>query len=205
MFLGKANFVFILDLFLFAMGSVFSKCLYGSRKYLIFVGLSGTGKTAIINSLQGKRDGKSKLAASAKTHIFEETTVRTQGYTLNIFDVEGKSQLSQFWKYYTWNSDLIVFVVDMSSQDSILESRDPFEAFVNSNVANGRKVIFLLNKADFFGGDREQIRLAVDFFKKTFSSVDNFVLNHEKIYPCSSVDGKSIMKIIKDNLKNSSE
>lgn len=195
-------FSFIFLDFCSLMGSVLSRCIYRQRKYIILVGLSGSGKSTLLRAMKGAlRDGPGEKQVE-RTHVFEESTIRHRGYTLSIFDVEGKMQLSQFWKYYTWNSDLILFAIDISDTNAITSSKTPFEQFVNANISNGDKIIFLLNKVDLLGDDPDRVEEAVGVFKKVFGSIENFALDADRVFTCSAyADRKKLLKVVRNGLR----
>jgi small GTP-binding protein len=174
------------------MGSVFSRCFCRKKRCVALVGPSGAGKSSLLRTMKGDK--------KESEEIFEEATVRHRGYTLNVVDVEGRANLAHFWKFYAWDVNLVLFVVDISTDSSIVAARVPFEKFIGSSTSIAKKVVFLLNKTDLLG-DPEKIGESIALFKKVFGDMGNFALSEDKILPCSALTSrKDILKTIRKHL-----
>ncbi|KAI5190879.1 hypothetical protein NECID01_1174 [Nematocida sp. AWRm77] len=123
------------------MGLVVSKCLNRKKRSVIFIGPPGCGKTSIIKLLK-----KDKTDTEGSTTLYEQSTVLGKGYALNIFDLSGDQKQSQFWKFYTENCHLVVFVVDISTEEKILTAKTAFKEFYTSYCIHKESLVFLLNK-----------------------------------------------------------
>lgn len=167
------------------MGLAISKCLNRKKRSVIFIGPPGCGKTSLIKILK-----KDKTEVSGSTNLYEQSTVRGKGYALEIFDLSGDQKQAQFWKFYSENCHLVVFVVDISAPEKITASREVFKTFYTSYCIHKESLVFLLNQQDLVPA--EQLPERVKMFHEEFGSVFGTAKQAKlKVLPTSSASERS--------------
>lgn len=146
------------------MGAYISRCLHRKKRSVIFLGASGSGKSTIISRMQKKEDEAPKA-----TSLYEQSVIRKKGYILDIYDLSGNCKHSQFWKFYTENSHLVVFVVDISNRERVVESKEVFEMFYTSYGIKKDNLVFVLNKGDLLR-EEEKSRM-IQHYHELFAEV----------------------------------
>ncbi|OAG28823.1 hypothetical protein NEDG_00962 [Nematocida displodere] len=146
------------------MGGIISKCINRKKRSVVFIGAAGSGKTSLILGFKGNQE-----TSAGTVTIYEQSLIRGNGYTIDLFDLSGNQDHTQFWKFYTEHSHLVVFIVDISSKESVQQSKDVFEAFYTSYAIQKDNIIFLLNKIDLV--PEEARNELVSLFHSEFMSV----------------------------------
>lgn len=119
------------------MGQFISKCLNRKRRSVVFLGAPGSEKSSIIKLLRNNKD-------VFKNCMYQEFTLRRKGYTIDAYDVSEDERHINFWKFYFENCYLAVFVINISDESKIAESKDVFERFFTSYGLNKEHILFLL-------------------------------------------------------------
>ncbi|KAI5187782.1 GTP-binding protein SAR1 [Nematocida homosporus] len=146
------------------MGSVLSRCLNRKKRSVIIIGAADSGKTQLIQNMK-----KDKYMTEKTTSIYEQHLIRAKGYALDLFDLSGDPKHSQFWKFYTESSHLVVFVVDVSSKEKIVQSKEVFESFYTSYCMQKENLIFILNKIE--EGPQESRDEMISMFHDQFQGI----------------------------------
>lgn len=121
------------------MGLSISKCLNRKKRSVVFIGAPGSGKDSVIKILRKDK------AESDRTDTFEDFTVRGKGYATYVYNVSDDQKHARFWKFYTENCHLVVFVINISEEQKIVEAKEVFENFFTSYGMNKESIVFLLN------------------------------------------------------------
>jgi len=151
------------------MGRYFSKCINREKRTMVFIGLSSSGKTSLVKSLR-----KDDASAEGATNLYEQVNIRKGGYNIEVFDLSGDQKHYIFWKFYTENCNLIIFVVDISNSENILKSKNVFEIFYTSYLIKKSEIIFVLNKKDLVPSE------SLDEIKREFIAEFSSVPGMEK-------------------------
>lgn len=137
------------------MGILLSRCISRKKRSVVVMGSPGSGKTALISAMK-----KEQAPPEESKAIFSQHIITAKGYTLEIFDISGEKNHSQFWKFYTENSHIVVFVVDISSENKIIESKQVFETFYASSYCMQKEnLVFILNKIESVPEEEREERI----------------------------------------------
>lgn len=120
------------------MGQLISKCLNRKRRSVVFLGVPGSEKYHIIKLLRNNKE-------VFKNCMYQEFTLRRKGYTIDAYDVSEDERHINFWKFYFENCYLAVFVINISDESRIAESKEVFEKFFTSYGLSKEHIVFLLN------------------------------------------------------------
>ena len=115
----------------------------------ILVGMSGSGKTNIINALVGRKFDESKFCTTTSSFLEKIMTVKKKKYHLEIWDTAGQEQYRSLTKIFINDSKIVIFVYDITNRESFNE----IDYWVNTVKEKlGNEPIFGLvgNKKDLF-------------------------------------------------------
>lgn len=99
----------------FGMGLILSR-IRKVRK-IVFLGLTGSGKSSIINVLE-KMYNKTEIEAPTPTRGFKVTLLRDHGRCTAIWELGGDEKTVQFWRCYLTNTRGVVFVIDGANAEN---------------------------------------------------------------------------------------
>ena len=115
----------------------------------ILVGMSGTGKTNIINVLTGHGFDTSKCSTTTCSFVDKYMEVKQKKYRLEIWDTAGQEQFRSLTNIFIKDSKIVIFVYDITNKESFEE----VDFWVNSvKEMLGDNPVFGLagNKKDLF-------------------------------------------------------
>lgn len=116
---------------------------------LILVGMSGTGKTNLINVLVGQKFQLSELTTTTATFVEKEIVIDEEKYKVNIWDTAGQEKFRSLTKIFIKESKIVLFVYDITSRKSFEEIN--FWVDMVKEVLGNKFVIGLAgNKKDLF-------------------------------------------------------
>ncbi len=120
---------------------------------VICIGLDNAGKSAILSSLGGKM-GLDELEALKPTKKVDRKTIETDTLELFVWDFGGQKQYRDIYlekpETYFFNTDLVLYVLDMQDDDRFQESFDYFEQIcsVLQRLSERAYVLIFLHKSD---------------------------------------------------------
>ncbi len=116
---------------------------------VILVGMSGSGKTSLINILMGEKFKSIELTTSAPSFAEKQVTLNDKIYKLEIWDTAGQEKFYSLTKIFIKESKIVIFVYDITSKQSF-EEIDFWVKSVKDIL--GEEAIFGLagNKKDLF-------------------------------------------------------
>ena len=115
----------------------------------ILVGMTGTGKTNIINALTGKKFEENKFSTTTSSFIDKTITLKNKKYNLEIWDTAGQEKYRSLTKIFINDSKIVIFVYDITTRSSF----DEIDFWVRSvKEILGNNPVFGLagNKKDLF-------------------------------------------------------
>ena len=116
---------------------------------LILVGMSGTGKTNLINVLVGQKFQISELTTTTATFVEKEIAIDEEKYKVNIWDTAGQEKFHSLTKIFIKESKIVLFVYDITSRRSFEEVN--FWVDMVKEVLGNKFVMGLAgNKKDLF-------------------------------------------------------
>ncbi|KAM4706449.1 ADP-ribosylation factor-like protein 9 isoform 1-T1 [Discoglossus pictus] len=86
-----------------------------SNKQVLVLGLDGSGKTSVLNSIVANR-GKQ---ITQPTEGFNAVSVTTSQYKMEFLEIGGGEQLRQYWNMYLPRAIAIIFVVDSADHSRL--------------------------------------------------------------------------------------
>ena len=87
----------------------------------ILVGMSGVGKTNIINAITGQKFEENKFTTSTSSFVDKFMTVRNKKYRLEIWDTAGQEKFRSLTKIFIKDSKIVIFVYDITTRSSFEE------------------------------------------------------------------------------------
>ena len=116
---------------------------------LILVGMSGTGKTNLINVLVGQKFQISELTTTTATFVEKDIAIDEGKYKVNIWDTAGQEKFHSLTKIFIKESKIVLFVYDITSRRSFEEVN--FWVDMVKEVLGNKFVMGLAgNKKDLF-------------------------------------------------------
>lgn len=88
---------------------------------VILVGMSGTGKTNIINALTGQKFEPEKFSTFTSTFIDKVINKNGKDYHLEIWDTAGQERFRSLTKIFIKDSKIVIFVYDITTKESFEE------------------------------------------------------------------------------------
>merc|ERR1712232_1037851 len=117
---------------LVAMGAIFTKVwdrLVGKQdRRIVMVGLDAAGKTTVLYKLK-----LGEVLTTVPTIGFNVETVQYKNIEFQVWDIGGQEKLRNLWRYYYRNTDGIIFVVDSSDRDRIMDAREELQKMLEAD------------------------------------------------------------------------
>ena len=116
----------------------------------ILVGMSGTGKTNIINAITGQKFEENKFTTSTSSFVDKYMTVKNKKYRLEIWDTAGQEKFRSLTKIFIKDSKIVIFVYDITTRASFEEI--DFWVETVKDILKEDKIVYGLagNKKDLF-------------------------------------------------------
>lgn len=123
-----------------------------SNKQILILGLDDAGKTTLFNLMTGKTKKNMETLPTISYNI--ENDSKYKNFT--IWDIGGKASLRVLWSsiYKNIAVNSIIFVVDISNEDRILEAKMELKKLMNEEELRSTFLIMLFN--DKFQGDESK-------------------------------------------------
>ena len=122
----------------------------------ILVGMSGTGKTNMINALTNQKFNINTESTFTSTFVDRYFTINGKKYKLEIWDTAGQEKFRSLTKIFIKDSKIVIFVYDITT----LKSFEEIDFWVNTvKEILGDSPVFGLagNKKDLY--DKEQVSI----------------------------------------------
>ena len=87
----------------------------------ILVGMSGTGKTNIINALTNQKFDSKSMTTMTSTFVDRYFTKNGKKYRLEIWDTAGQEKFRSLTKIFIKDSKIVIFVYDITTKKSFEE------------------------------------------------------------------------------------
>jgi small GTP-binding protein len=133
---------------------------------VILVGESGTGKTSLINSAQGKQfiEGN-QISSMTCSFIKVKITISGEKYLINLWDTIGQEQFRSLTKIFLNNAKIVIFVFDITDNDSF-EALDFWYETIENELGKEPIKGIAANKQDLFEEQKVDDDLIEEYAKK---------------------------------------
>jgi ADP-ribosylation factor-like protein 13B len=180
------------------MFSLFSACVgctrdatAGRKKVtLVILGLDNSGKSTVSACLQNN-----STEDVTPTLGFANGRARLRGCDVTLLDLGGSERIRDIWNNYYAESHGVIFVVDASDRERLVESKEILINVIRDSRIAGKPLLIYANKQDHEGAmtDMELFRF-LDLEQVSQGSIDQCrVVSCSAIRSCqrgSKVDGR---------------
>ena len=117
---------------------------------VILVGESGTGKTSLINSIQGKQfiEGN-QISSMTCSFVKLKIKISEEDYIINLWDTIGQEQFRSLTKIFLNDAKIAIFVFDITDNDSF-EALDFWFETIEKELGKDPIKAIAANKQDLF-------------------------------------------------------
>jgi len=119
--------------------------LVPTESKILMVGLDGSGKTTLLYRICLEQS-----ICTVPTIGFNVETVSHQNNKLTIWDVGGQEKIRPLWRHYYGGTQGIIFVIDSSSHDRIIEAKDELTRLLFDEGMRYVPLLIFANKQDLF-------------------------------------------------------
>lgn len=165
-----------------------SKLVNGQSWSILILGLGSAGKTTLLQVL---KTGRSEHTTPTIGHQIE--TLKKFNLTLNIWDIGGQATIRGLWKNFYLTANALVFMVDSSDRESLVEARDALDIVLASpDLSPTAPLLILANKMDMPDPcpvDQVHEMLGVEEIEKTDRAVT--------VLPCVAADNEGVEEAMK--------
>ncbi|EAL71586.1 ADP-ribosylation factor-related [Dictyostelium discoideum AX4] len=110
---------------------------------VIVLGLDDSGKTSVLYSLQ-----KKNIDTVQPTEHSPLENIKIKQYKMMAWDLSGKDKVRNLWRHYFVGSDAVLFVIDSSNRDRLIESKQELAKLLNEPLLKDVVFMIFLNKCD---------------------------------------------------------
>ncbi|KAI3839861.1 hypothetical protein MKW98_010166 [Papaver atlanticum] len=121
----------------------FSQLFAKKNIRILMVGLDAAGKTTILYKLR-----LGEIVSTIPTIGFNVENVEYKSISFTVWDVGGQDKIRPLWKYYYQNTQGLIFVVDSSDRERIVEARDELHKLMNEDELRNAVLLIFANKQD---------------------------------------------------------
>ncbi|ETI43457.1 hypothetical protein L914_11091 [Phytophthora nicotianae] len=118
---------------------------------LLIIGIDGAGKTTLLSTLQGDLDKEHVPSAG-----FTSATFQTDTGSATFYDLGGGPAFRNVWKEYYADVHGVIFVVDSSSENSLLQAAIVLEESMANELMVNKPLLIFANKRDHSDAVTEQ-------------------------------------------------
>ncbi|XP_067005461.1 ADP ribosylation factor 4-like [Anabrus simplex] len=118
--------------------------LFGSKQMrILMLGLDAAGKTTILYKLK-----LGEVVTTIPTIGFNVETVEHNNVWFNVWDVGGQDKVRQLWRHYYENIQGLIFVVDSSDRERIVEANRELQSMLKEDELRDAVLLVFANKQD---------------------------------------------------------
>lgn len=110
---------------------------------ILLLGLDNAGKTTLLRQLAGEA-----VTQVTPTAGFNIKSVMADGFKLNVWDIGGQSKIRPYWKNYFENTDVLLYVIDCSDRQRLLETGNELAELLCDPKLDGVPLLVFANKQD---------------------------------------------------------
>ena len=133
---------------------------------VILVGEAGTGKTSLINSVQGKEfTPGEQLSSMTCSFVKVKRTIQELPIQLNLWDTIGQEKFRSLTKIFLNGSKIVIFVFDITQKDTFTALDYWFDT-INEELGPGPTRGLAANKQDLFDNQKVDDQTIQDYADK---------------------------------------
>ena len=115
----------------------------------ILVGMSGTGKTNIINAMTNQPFDSDKISTLTSSFVDKYIEINKKKYHVELWDTAGQEKYRSLTKIFVKDSRIVIFVYDITTRASFVEV-DYWVTTVKEILGEGPVYGLIGNKKDLF-------------------------------------------------------
>jgi small GTP-binding protein len=119
----------------------------GKEFKVVMVGAGGVGKTSLVNKLSTGAFAPQSTPTIGAAYIRYTIQLKTRSVTLNIWDTAGQEKFHSLVPLYMRNAHGLVFVFDVSSEESLQDLDSIYDA-IHEEMRADTRAILCANKFD---------------------------------------------------------
>lgn len=121
-----------------------------NERRILLLGLEGSGKTSLMNQATASNsDGVSYVVPPTPTHGFAVYRLGNGQYTYNVWEIGGAEDTKQYWNNFLQDTDLLLFMVDASSDlHKLSVAVSTFKQLLGDSRIDNVPILVLANKQD---------------------------------------------------------
>ena len=123
--------------------NIFHRFFGKDNMRILMVGLDAAGKTTILYKLK-----LGDVVTTIPTIGFNVESVEYKNINFTVWDVGGQDKIRPLWRHYFTNTQGLIFVVDSSDKDRIIEARDELQKMLSEEELGDTVVLIFANKQD---------------------------------------------------------
>ena len=123
--------------------NIFHRFFGKENMRILMVGLDAAGKTTILYKLK-----LGDVVTTIPTIGFNVESVEYKNINFTVWDVGGQDKIRPLWRHYFTNTQGLIFVVDSSDKDRIIEARDELQKMLSEEELRDTVVLIFANKQD---------------------------------------------------------
>ena len=133
---------------------------------VILVGEAGTGKTSLINSVQGKAfTPGAQLSSMTCSFVKITRNIQDIPIKLNLWDTIGQEKFRSLTKIFLNGSKIVIFVFDITQPDTFTALDYWFDT-INNELGPGPIRGLAANKQDLFDNQKVEDQVIQDYAEK---------------------------------------
>jgi small GTP-binding protein len=138
----------------------------GGEIKIILLGESGVGETNLINIVMGQAFNDDEASSISNSYSEKKVTVNNKLYKLNLWDTIGQERFRQLTKIFYKDSKIIIFVFDITSQESFDELQNYWVKDVKEQIGDERIIKGVIaNKIDLFLNEKVSTEKGEEYAK----------------------------------------
>ncbi|KAF6720625.1 ADP-ribosylation factor-like protein 4D [Oryzias melastigma] len=154
--------------------------------HVVVLGLDSSGKTSLLYRLKLKEFVKTIPTKGFNTEKIKVPVGASRSINFQVWDVGGQEKLRPLWKSYTRRTDGIVFVVDSTELERMVEARVELHKITRTSENQGVPVLILANKQDLDSA------MSAGEVEKLLSVQELSMFTQHHVQSCSAVDGQGL-------------
>ena len=117
---------------------------------IIFLGNTDVGKTSLINTYNKRNFTDEAVSNIGPLSYNKEIKINGKKYNIHLWDTAGQERYRSINKIYIKGSDIVIFVYDITNQNSFIDLKDFWVDYVEKIIGKNVIIGIVGNKIDLF-------------------------------------------------------